>query len=65
MKYGELFRILEREGWIIVRQSGSHCVLENPQRPGKIIIPFHAGKEVKIGLLRSILKQTGLKTGKR
>ena len=65
MKYSELFRILKKAGWIIVRQSGSHFIIENPERKGKIIIPFHAGKEVKKGLLKAIMKQTGIKTDKR
>ncbi len=65
MKYSELFRILQREGWIILRQSGGHIVLEHPDKEGKIIIPFHPGKEVKKGLLKAIIKQTGIKTDKR
>jgi predicted RNA binding protein YcfA (HicA-like mRNA interferase family) len=31
----------------------------------QITVPFHARKEVKKELLRSILKQAGIKTGKR
>jgi predicted RNA binding protein YcfA (HicA-like mRNA interferase family) len=65
MKYKELFRILKKAGWIIVRISGSHCILEHPDINGKIIIPFHSGKEVKKGLLQSIIKQTGIRTNKR
>ena len=64
MKYSELFRILKKEGWVVVRKSGSHFIMEHPEKTGKIIIPFHAGKEVKIGLLRAIMKQIGLKTFK-
>jgi predicted RNA binding protein YcfA (HicA-like mRNA interferase family) len=30
-----------------------------------LTVPYHAGKEVKTGLLRSILKQADIKTGKR
>jgi predicted RNA binding protein YcfA (HicA-like mRNA interferase family) len=65
MKYGELFRLLRKAGWIIVRKSGSHVILEHPDKVGRIIIPFHAGKEVKKGLLNSIIKQAGIKTEKR
>jgi predicted RNA binding protein YcfA (HicA-like mRNA interferase family) len=65
MRYSELFRILKKSGWVIVRQSGSHFIMEHPEKKGKIIIPFHAGKEVKKGLLKAIMKQTGIKTDKR
>jgi predicted RNA binding protein YcfA (HicA-like mRNA interferase family) len=47
MKYSELFRILKKAGRVILRQSGSHFIMEHPENNGKIIIPFHAGKEVK------------------
>lgn len=65
MKFGELFRLLKNEGWTTVRKSGSHVIMENPDKVGRIIIPFHAGKEVKKGLLKSIIKQAGIKNEKR
>jgi predicted RNA binding protein YcfA (HicA-like mRNA interferase family) len=65
MKYSELFRILKKEGWVIVRQKGSHFIMEHPEKKGKITIPFHAGKEVKKGLLQAIMKQADIKTEKR
>lgn len=65
MKYNELFRILKKSGWNIVRKSGSHFIMKNPERKGRIIIPYHAGKEVKKGLLKAIIKQTAIKTDKR
>jgi predicted RNA binding protein YcfA (HicA-like mRNA interferase family) len=65
MKYNELLRLLNENGWTIIRQSGGHIIMANPGKKGKIIIPFHTGKEVKKGLLKSILKQTGIKTDKR
>ena len=65
MKYSELFRMLNKSGWVITRISGSHCILEHTEKKGKIIIPYHSGKEVKKGLLQSIIKQTGIKTNKR
>jgi len=65
MKYNELLRLLRKHGWIVIRQSGSHVIMSRSDKERKIIIPFHAGKEVKEGLLISILKQTGIKTNKR
>ncbi len=65
MKYSELIRLLIKDDWYVVRQSGSHILMAHPQKKGKITISFHAGKEIKKGLLRNIIKQTGLKTNKR
>jgi predicted RNA binding protein YcfA (HicA-like mRNA interferase family) len=65
MKYNELLRLLIENGWIIIRQSGGHIIMANYEKKGKIILPFHSGKEVKKGLLKNLLKQTGIKTNKR
>ena len=34
-------------------------------KPEQLTVPYHAGKEVKKGLLRGILKQANIKTDKR
>jgi len=65
MKFNELLRLLKKDGWYILRQGGSHILMAHPAKAGKIIIPYHKSKEVKKGLLKDILKQTGIKTGKR
>jgi len=61
MKSTELLRMVERAGWIVVRQEGSHRILKHPERKETIVIPFHASKEVGKGLANKILKQAGLK----
>lgn len=65
MKYNELFRLLKKDGWLEVRQKGSHVILQHPDKMGQLIVPYHAGKEVKKGLLSAILKQANIKTKKR
>ena len=67
MKYNELFRLLKNHGWKEKqgRGKGSHMVLEHDEREDTLIVPKHSAKEVKKGLLKAILKQTGIKTGKR
>ena len=39
--------------------------MQHPEKKTQISVPFHAGKEVKKGLLSSILKQAKIKTEKR
>ncbi|MBD5156474.1 MAG: addiction module toxin, HicA family [Butyrivibrio sp.] len=58
MKDKDLLKLLEKNGWKLIRINGSHHVL---QKNGKTtVVPIH-GRDVPIGLLNTILKETGLK----
>jgi len=61
MKYSELFRILKKNGWFEVRQSGSHVIMRHPDKTNQLIVPYHGSKEVKKGLQNSIFKEAGIK----
>jgi mRNA interferase HicA len=65
MKYSELLRILKRDGWYGIRQSGSHLIMKHPTKENQIIVPCHASKEIKKGTLVSILKDAEIKIEKR
>lgn len=65
IKSSELLRLLKKDGWFEVRQSGSHVIMKHPTKSGSVPVPFHASKEVKKGLLSAILKQADIKTTKR
>jgi predicted RNA binding protein YcfA (HicA-like mRNA interferase family) len=56
-----LLRKLERDGWHIVRQTGSHLIMEHKDKSGQVIFPNHGAKEMKKGLAEKLLKQAGLK----
>jgi predicted RNA binding protein YcfA (HicA-like mRNA interferase family) len=56
---------LKKDGWFEVRKKGSHVVMQHPTKPEQLTVPYHAGKEVKKGLLKALLKQADIKTGKR
>ncbi|MEX2598519.1 MAG: type II toxin-antitoxin system HicA family toxin [Dehalococcoidia bacterium] len=58
---GEALRALERDGWTIVRQSGtSHAILRHPRKRGRTVIPRHARAILKPGILAAILEDVGL-----
>jgi len=61
MKAQELLRILEADGCCSTGQSGNHRHFRHTKKPGFIVVPMHAGKELGKGLIHSILKQAGLK----
>ncbi|OHB18317.1 MAG: hypothetical protein A2854_00405 [Parcubacteria group bacterium RIFCSPHIGHO2_01_FULL_56_18] len=51
----ELVRILERCGFLMQRQTGSHVLLEHSD--GRVVvIPVHANKDLPKGTLRGILR---------
>ncbi len=49
MKTKQIIKRLEKEGWVLVRQKGSHKVFKHPQQPELITIPDH--EEIKNYLL--------------
>lgn len=60
MKCSELIRKLKRDGWFVVRQSGSHIMMQHPTKPGQLVVPDHGSKELASGTARSIIKKAGL-----
>lgn len=58
MKTRELLKILHKDGWIQVKQNGSHLHLKHPTKKGKVTVPIHTG-DIKVKTLNSILKQAG------
>lgn len=61
MKSSELVKLLKQDGWFIVRQSGSHMIMEHPVKKGKVVCPFHSSQEVGKSLALKIMKDAGLK----
>ena len=60
MKVGEFVRMLERDGWYRVRQSGSHAIYRHPTKPGLLSVPVHHGRDIPLGLLKRLLRDAGL-----
>lgn len=56
----EMLNYLKQNGFIELRQDGSHIFLENKATNKRTTIPYHGGTLGK-GLEHKILKQTGLK----
>ncbi|MFZ0889060.1 MAG: type II toxin-antitoxin system HicA family toxin [Candidatus Binataceae bacterium] len=60
LNYDKVVRALQRAGWIVVRQRGSHLRLQRrvAEETLKLIIPAH--RPIKRSTLAHILKQAGL-----
>jgi predicted RNA binding protein YcfA (HicA-like mRNA interferase family) len=61
LKSRELVRLLEANGWVEVRQKGSHRQYKHPNNPNVITVPDHPGVDLKPGTLHNIIKTAGLK----
>ena len=55
----EAHRAIQRDGWRVVRVSGSHTHFGHPSKPGIVTIAMHTGT-MPPGTLRSIIRQAGL-----
>lgn len=58
----ELCNALEKEGFVFMRQTGSHRIYQKQTEEGKITIPIpiHSNKPLKKGTLYNILKKAGI-----
>jgi predicted RNA binding protein YcfA (HicA-like mRNA interferase family) len=60
MKYREIIKQVEKDGWRFLRMNGSHGQYKHPSKPGLVTIAGHPGKDVPEGIRKSILRQDGL-----
>jgi predicted RNA binding protein YcfA (HicA-like mRNA interferase family) len=49
---------LEREGWVVVRISGDHYVMNHTNRKGRIVL-YHPKKDLPLGTVKQIYKDSG------
>jgi predicted RNA binding protein YcfA (HicA-like mRNA interferase family) len=56
---GQVLSALQRIGWTVKRQSGSHRTLSRPGWPD-FVFAFHDGGEVGPRMLARVAKHTGL-----
>jgi len=61
MKVRELLKLLEENGWYLVRTKGSHRQYKHPNKSGTVTVAGKPAVEVPKGTLNAILKQSGLK----
>lgn len=59
MNSRDVIKALEADGWVEVAQRGSHKQFKHPEKAGRVTVP-HPKRDLPIGTLRSIEKQSGL-----
>lgn len=62
MKVKEIIRIIERDGWFLVRTKGSHKQYKHSVKKGLVTVSGHKpSDDIATGTLNSILKQAKIK----
>jgi predicted RNA binding protein YcfA (HicA-like mRNA interferase family) len=54
-----VIKILEDTGFSFIRQTGSHVIMQDLDGRS-VVIPVHPGEELGRGILRAIIRQSGL-----
>ena len=60
LKSDRVVKAFERDGWHVERQTGSHVILSRQGYPNILSIPVHKGKPIKQGLMKALIKMSGL-----
>ncbi|HEY6806032.1 MAG TPA: type II toxin-antitoxin system HicA family toxin [Pyrinomonadaceae bacterium] len=53
-------RILERNGWILLRINGSHHIYGKLGSQIRLSVPIHGDQPLKIGLLKYLVKTANI-----
>jgi len=61
MNASQVIRLLQRHGWVLKTQKGSHKQFVHPEKTRKITVADHGKKEIPPGTIHAIFKQAGLK----
>jgi predicted RNA binding protein YcfA (HicA-like mRNA interferase family) len=61
MKFRDLVKLLQSNGWQQVRQKGSHRQFRHPQNPAVITLAGPNGTDVPPGTLNDILRKAGIR----
>ncbi len=56
----DVCHILEQHDFQIVRQRGSHIVMQRRTDSGTVTVPIPDHSEIRIGTLQSIIRQSGV-----
>jgi predicted RNA binding protein YcfA (HicA-like mRNA interferase family) len=65
MRFSELVRLLEQNGFRLLKEKGSIRYYAKPGHPQLIRVDFHGAKEVPTGTCHAILRAAGIKKGEQ
>lgn len=59
LKADEVIRKLQKAGFHVDHITGIHYILRHPDGR-RAVVPYHGGRDIKRGVLRAIIRQSGL-----
>ena len=62
MKFRDLIKMLQDDGWYLAQTEGSDRQFRHPNKRGKVTVAGHPSREVPTGTLLSIFKQAQMKS---
>jgi predicted RNA binding protein YcfA (HicA-like mRNA interferase family) len=65
LKVRDVIKMIEKDGWYLVKIKGSHRQYKHPNKAGRVTIAGHLSHDLAPGTLNSIFKQAKLKEGKK
>ena len=60
MTFREIKKLLEADGWRLVRVCGSHNQFRKAGNPYAVTVPNHGSRSISIGVIKDLEKKTGL-----
>jgi predicted RNA binding protein YcfA (HicA-like mRNA interferase family) len=60
VKFRQITKLIEDDGWRLVAQRGSHRQYEHPTKLGKVTVAGKPNLDVPVGTAVNILRQAGL-----
>jgi predicted RNA binding protein YcfA (HicA-like mRNA interferase family) len=61
LKFRDVVRLIEADGWFLIAQEGSHRQFKHPVKKGRVTVAGKPGHDIPKKTLASILKQAQLK----
>ena len=61
MKVAQIIALLEKHGWVLSRQKGSHRQFKHTENPNVITVPGNLSDDIPKGTEHQILKKSWLK----
>jgi predicted RNA binding protein YcfA (HicA-like mRNA interferase family) len=61
MKIRDVIKLIEEDGWYLVRTRGSHRQFKHNNKKGLVTISGNKKHDIAPGTFNSVLKQAGLK----
>ncbi len=58
--FKQVEKLLKKNGWVLVRTTGSHYQFRKEGVSSSTTVPRHGGKSLSLNVIKSIEKQTGL-----